>query len=106
VKAVEEKGDFERNAFSIPEFCARNGISAWTFYKLQREGRGPRTMDLGAIRISRQAEVDWQREREMPGDAEARLIKRQQEARHRQTRAAAKKSVASPRHVSKRKARR
>ena len=95
----------DQQAFLIPVFCERNGISLAVYYRLQREGRGPRTMRLGnsTIRITRQAELDWQRDREMPEDAEARLIKREQEAKRRRTIAAGKRSAASPKHISKRK---
>jgi hypothetical protein len=64
----------ELQAFSIPHFCLRNGISISTYHKLKKEGRGPREMCLGsAIRISVEAERDWRKEREMPNDAEAPL---------------------------------
>ena len=93
----------DRQAFTIQEFCFRNGISPGTYHKLKAHGRGPREMPLGrAIRISIEAEQDWRREREMPDDAEARLLKRESEARARSARKAAKAAMASPLHVSKR----
>jgi hypothetical protein len=64
-------------------------------------------MRLGrAIRISASAEQDWQSAREMPSDTEQRLIEREKRAYARQGKTAASASVASSRHISKRKARR
>ncbi|MES2255044.1 MAG: hypothetical protein V4559_08385 [Pseudomonadota bacterium] len=98
---IEEQ---DQQAFLIPVFCERNGISLAVYYRLQREGRGPRVMRLGTgtIRISKQAEADWQRAREMPDDAEARLIERQKAATRRRAISAGKVSALSPKHVSKR----
>jgi hypothetical protein len=71
----------ERVAFTIPEFCFRNNISRPTYHRLRSEGRGPAEMRIGlnAIRISAEAERDWQRRMqepredfEMTGDAAAR----------------------------------
>ena len=96
-------GELERQAHSIHEFCARNGISLSTYYKLKGQGRTPREMSLGGvIRISIEAELAWRKERELPDDAEARLIKRERDARERASRKAARAAVASPDHVSKR----
>jgi predicted DNA-binding transcriptional regulator AlpA len=54
-----------RAAFSISEFCMRNGISYGTFYNLRRRGEGPREMKIGTRRlISVAAEAAWQTERE------------------------------------------
>lgn len=93
----------DRQAFTIQEFCFRNGISPGTYHKLKAQGRGPREMPLGrAIRISIEAERDWRQEREQPADTEARLLKRESEARRRGANKAAKAAVASPAHVSKR----
>jgi hypothetical protein len=97
-------GVMERQAFTIREFCSRNRIAPSTFFKLKASDRAPRLMTLGrAIRISVEAERDWQAERELPPDTEARLIRREAEVRQRVARKAAKASAASPNHVSKRK---
>ena len=96
-------GVLERQAFTIKEFCARNRIAPSTFFKLKASNRAPRLITLGrAIRISAEAERAWQAEREQPADTELRLIKRGEEARVRQARKAAKASVASAGHISKR----
>lgn len=93
----------EKEALSIPEFCHRNDISKSTFYKLKKQGRGPRIMRLGrAHRITPAAEQDWRAEREFPSDAECRLLLLEEQARCRIARKAAAASVASPRHISKR----
>ena len=91
---------------SIATFCARNGIGLTLYHRLKNEGRGPREMRLGrTIRITLDAERDWQREREFPSDAEARLIAREQKARVGLARRAGKIAAASPKHVSRRTAR-
>jgi hypothetical protein len=52
-------------AFTISEFCVRNKISRAKFYIEQAAGRGPRVMHVGQKRlISREAELDWHRDRE------------------------------------------
>jgi hypothetical protein len=60
-------------AFSISEFCRRNGISQSFYFKLQQRHLAPRTMNLGHRRlITPEAEKDWQREREAASDSELR----------------------------------
>jgi hypothetical protein len=91
----------ERVAFTIPEFCFRNNISRPTYHRLRSEGRGPVEMRIGlnAIRISAEAERDWQRRMQEPReDFETRAV-----ARAVKTGDAAARSSA---HVSKRPARR
>lgn len=62
----------ERTAFTIREFCARNGISTPTYFDLRAKDRGPKEMRLGtAVRISARAELEWQAARESPIGAEA-----------------------------------
>ena len=47
--------------FSVPEFCQQSGISRALFYKLVREGKGPRTMKVGSrTLISQEAAQEWQ----------------------------------------------
>jgi hypothetical protein len=46
--------------YTIDEFCLRQKFSKGLYYKLQRAGKGPRTMQvLGCTRISEQAEQDF-----------------------------------------------
>jgi hypothetical protein len=55
----------DRSAFTIAEFCQRNGISRGMFYKIKATGKGPRLMEIGSHkRISAEAEFDWKRARE------------------------------------------
>jgi transposase-like protein len=52
-------------ACSVAEFARRFGISRSQFYVLQKQGRGPRTMKIGArTLISNAAGADWVREME------------------------------------------
>ena len=51
-------GEFD--AFSIPEFCLRNSISSALFFKLIREGRGPRVMRVGRrTLITKESAAAW-----------------------------------------------
>jgi hypothetical protein len=53
------------DAYSIPVFCARHGISERFYFKLKAGGRGPTEMRLGnRVLISREAAVRWRAERE------------------------------------------
>jgi hypothetical protein len=53
------------DAHNIPSFCVSNDISEAYYYKLKREGRGPREIEFdGRIIITPEAEADWRRERE------------------------------------------
>lgn len=65
----------EQDAFSIPEFCRRNGFGPGLYFKIAREGGGPRVMRVGRrTLISREAAEEWRREREAasaPRSAEA-----------------------------------
>jgi hypothetical protein len=54
-----------RAAFSISEFCDAHGISRGMFYKLARQGIGPRTMRVGTrTLVSVEAAAEWRRTRE------------------------------------------
>ena len=53
-------------SYSIKEFCEAHGISLSTYFKLQREGLGPKEMQvLGRKMISLEAAAAWRRSREM-----------------------------------------
>jgi excisionase family DNA binding protein len=55
---------------SVSEFCQQSGISRALFYKLVREGNGPRIMKVGRrTLISGQAAEEWQRAMEVPRQA-------------------------------------
>lgn len=52
-------------AMTVPEFCEAFRISVPFFYKLRRDGLGPREMKLGArTLISQTAANEWITERE------------------------------------------
>lgn len=56
----------ERDSYTINQFCARNGITRSTFYKLRRSGKGPAEMKmLSDIRISAEAAREWRKAREL-----------------------------------------
>jgi hypothetical protein len=94
----------EPQAFTIAQFCARNGIGLGLFHKLKGQGRAPRLMVLGRrkILISLEAEQAWHAARENPDSTEAALLAREAERRSAIGRRAGTLAAASPRHVSKR----
>jgi predicted DNA-binding transcriptional regulator AlpA len=54
-----------RLALSIPEFCKAYGISEGLFFKLKKQGEGPREMKVGArTLISLESAAEWGRARE------------------------------------------
>ena len=54
-----------RLVLSIPEFCKAHGISEGLFYKLKRQGEGPREMKVGTrTLISFESALEWRRTRE------------------------------------------
>ena len=92
-----DKPRTERLAFTIPEFCLRNGISRPTYRRLRSEGRGPAEMRIGlnAIRITAEAEHDWQRLMQEPReDLELQATERAVKAGNA--------SLKSPKHSSHR----
>jgi hypothetical protein len=87
----------ERAAYTIAEFCFRNNIGRLTYHRLRAEGRGPKEMRLGlnAIRITADAEKEWQRRMQEPRpDLELRTVERAAKA--------GGVAIKSPKHVSKR----
>ena len=54
-----------RLALSIPEFCAAHGLSEAFYYKLKKQGNGPREMEVGVRKlITLESAAEWRRERE------------------------------------------
>jgi predicted DNA-binding transcriptional regulator AlpA len=54
-----------RLALSILEFCEAHGISEGFFYKLKKQGEGPREMKVGArTLITFESAAEWRRARE------------------------------------------
>jgi hypothetical protein len=61
--ALQEAG-ISRKSFSVPEFCARNGISEGFYRKLRARGLGPdETRILDRIVITDDDEANWLRQR-------------------------------------------
>jgi hypothetical protein len=60
----QRRGDAD--AYSIDEFCERNGISRAFFTKLRSQGLGPRVMKVGTrVLISKEAAAEWRKDREL-----------------------------------------
>jgi hypothetical protein len=69
----------ERAAFTVPEFCYRNGISRQKYGALKAEQRGPVEMRLGinTVRITAEAEREWQLLMQQPQpDIETKAVRR------------------------------
>jgi hypothetical protein len=63
-KQAREPPD-DLDAMSIAEFCRRHSISDQFYYKLQRQGLGPKTIKLGArTLISVESATKWRRDHE------------------------------------------
>jgi hypothetical protein len=87
--------------FTISEFCKLYSISPPTYHNLQKIGRGPAEMRMGAVvRISREAAAAWQAARENPTGSEAEEVARNAAAMRERSRSAASKAAASPHHIS------
>ena len=62
-----------RLAFSIRQFCQAHAISEDFYYKLKRQKKNPREMQVGArVLISHESAADWRRDCE--ADANANLV--------------------------------
>jgi predicted DNA-binding transcriptional regulator AlpA len=60
-----------RLALSIREFCQAHGISEGFFYKLKKQGEGPREMKVGArTLITFESAAEWRAAREARRSAE------------------------------------
>ena len=71
----------KHGARSVDEFCADHRISRAFYYKLRREGRGPREMRVGSrVIVSDEAAADWRRSMEsadpwqLIGDVAQRVV--------------------------------
>lgn len=54
------------HAQSVPEFCLSNNISRSLFYKLQRQGNGPRIMKVGRrTLITPESSNEWRKRMEI-----------------------------------------
>ena len=96
---ARQTSDYEQQVFTVSEFCIRNRISRPTFFKLMRNGRGPRVMRLGHIaRISIDAERDWRKAMEAEAASEKESLEHQR--RVKQSGEAGKIAAAQENHIS------
>ena len=71
-RAVAPLPPMPRLALTIRQFCEAFSISEAFYYKLRRQGQGPREMELGARKlISIEAAAEWRRLREEATEAGA-----------------------------------
>jgi hypothetical protein len=90
----------ERASFTVQEFCARHNISRPTYHRLRAQGLGPKEMRpaLNLIRITADADREWQRRMQEPRpDLEKRTVERAVKA--------GDAAVRSSKHVSKKRRR-
>lgn len=53
------------STFTVTQFCEVHHISRSMYYKLQKQGQGPRLMKVGRRRlISAEAAADWRQQME------------------------------------------
>jgi hypothetical protein len=71
VMLAKPASESERGSFTLKEFQRRHNLSESQFFKLCREGRGPRLMSVGSVgkRVSREADRDWIAAREQEAKA-------------------------------------
>ena len=74
VMLAKAASEGERGSFTLKEFQRRHNLSESQFFKLCREGHGPRLMSVGSVgkRVSREADRDWVAAREQKAKAGAR----------------------------------
>jgi hypothetical protein len=98
----DERAPIERAAFTIAEFCARHNFSKAKYHGMKNAGLGPDEMRInGLIRITREAELAWQRARTNPQGAELKRRERAEAVAVARGRNAGRLAVESPRHISK-----
>lgn len=63
----------EKQAFSIPEFCAAYSVGRAKLYRMMKAGEGPRIMKVGRKTIiSKEAADEWRRNIEAKTQANAK----------------------------------
>jgi hypothetical protein len=95
-------------SFNINQFCEKHGISRGKYFSLRRAGLGPVEMRLGpgTVRITHEAELDWQRARQNPIGAELTEIQQGKVELAARSSRAGSAAVKSPKHISNRRRRR
>jgi hypothetical protein len=97
----------ERSAFTVNEFCSRNHISRGLYFNMRKAGIGPAEMRIGhVVRVSAEAELEWQRARTTPSGAELALVEEAKASLTARGKRAGDRAAASPRHVSRTRPRR
>jgi hypothetical protein len=76
----------ERVAFSIPEFCRRNGISEGNYRLLRAAGKGPKEarpsgLPHGTVLVTLAEEAEWQRKGQQPIPEEVKAADREKRAK-------------------------
>jgi hypothetical protein len=89
-------------SFSINQFCGRHGFSRGKYFSMRRLGLGPVEMRLGpgTVRITREAELDWQHARSNPAGAELVEIEQGKAVLVARGSTAGTAAAASPKHIS------
>jgi hypothetical protein len=89
-------------SFNIKQFCEKHGISRGKYFSLRRAGLGPVEMRLGpgTVRITHEAELDWQHARQNPIGAELAHIERGKTVLVARGSTAGTAAAASPKHIS------
>jgi hypothetical protein len=91
-----------RSSFTIDEFCGRNHISRGLYFSMRKAGIGPAEMRIGhLVRISGEAELQWQRARTAPSGAELARIEEAKAELAARGKRAGHLAAESPRHVSR-----
>jgi hypothetical protein len=95
-------------SFSINQFCQRQRISRGKYFGMRKDGWGPRELRIppNIVRITLEAERDWQRARENPTGSELVEIEQGKAALTARGSRAGSLAVKSPKHVSQRHKRR
>jgi hypothetical protein len=94
-------------SLTINEFCARQHISRGKYFRMRKAGLGPIEMRIGAgtVRITREAELDWQHARENPSGSELAEIEQGKAVLAARGSRAGSLAAESPKHVSQRQRR-
>jgi hypothetical protein len=92
-------------SLTIKEFCTRHHISRGKYFGLRKAGLGPVEMRLGpsTVRITREAELNWQHARENPAGAELAEIEQGKAVLTARGSAAGTVAAKSPKHISRKR---
>jgi hypothetical protein len=91
---------------SIRDFCEIEGFSRATYFKMRRNGTGPRERTIpgtDVTQITPQAHVEWKQRVENPTAEDLAQIERKKKERIARAHAAGMASVAKEYHISKRR---